>query len=81
MGFLGLVVVFFLGFGVGCGFGSEVRCCRSCWAWLLLLSCLLSLGGGMVDAGRKGLEEIDEDEEVEEVEEVLEVLEEVEVER
>ena len=77
MGFLGLVVVFFLGFGVGCGFGSEVRC-RSCWGWLLLLSCLLSLGGGMVDAGCKGLEEMDEDEEVDEVEEVLE---EVEVER
>ena len=35
---------------------------------MLLLSCLLSLGGGMVDAGCKGLEEMDEDEEVDEVE-------------
>lgn len=70
------MVVFFLGFGVGGGFGSEVRC-RSYWVWLLLLS-LPSLGGGIMDAGCKGLEEMDEDEEVDEVEEVLE---EVEVER
>jgi hypothetical protein len=81
LGFLGLVVVFFLGFGVGCGFGSEVRCCRSYWVGLLLLSLFSLLGGGIMDASCKGLEEMDEEEEFEEVDEVEEVLEEVDVER